>query len=202
MRISALSIPFWAMAPVVLALETALCSVLAAAALDIFVRRPQQGGGSITTLLPGFVYASATVMKVCLVGALLSAVVGLVWRLFARGASKRSIRLLPSWGIASITLTPSTPLLGALAVLAAQNVFAASDMTSASHFSLVSSSAVFVMLAIISAGAFTAATSLIRREQPVLLPIVGLAVNIVLVGLFCYLRFYALGFDQDMWAPR
>lgn len=202
MRISALSIPFLAMAPVVLALETALCSVLAAAALDIFVRRPQQGGGSITTLLPGFVYASATVMKICLVGALLSAVVGLVWRLFARGASKRSIRLLPSWGIASITLTPSTPLLGALAVLAAQNVFAASDMTSASHFSLVSSSAVFVMLAIISAGAFTAATSLIRREQPVLLPIVGLAVNMVLVGLFCYLRFYALGFDQDMWAPR
>ena len=65
MKTSTLSIPIWAMLPVILTIETALCAVLAAAALDVFVSRPQQGGGSITTLLPGFVYASATVMKVC-----------------------------------------------------------------------------------------------------------------------------------------
>ena len=82
------------------------------------------------------------------------------------------------------------------------NLVAAPDMTSASHFSQVARSAVFVMLAIISAGVLAAVTSLVRRERPILLPMVGLVVNTVLVGLFWYLRFYALGFDQDLWAPR
>lgn len=202
MKISTLSIPIWIMLPVVLAIETALCAVLAAAALDIFVRRPQSGGGSITTLLPGFVYASATVMKVCVVSALLSVVVGFAWRLSARDPSMRSSPGLPVWGIASIALAPSTPFLGALAVLGAQSLLAAPGVVSASHFSQVARSTVFVMLAIILAGVLAAVTSLIRRARPGMLAMLGLVANLVLVGLFWHFRFYALGFDQDMWAPR
>ena len=73
---------------------------------------------------------------------------------------------------------------------------------SASHFCPVARSAVFVMLVIIFAAVAAAVVSLIRSEQPRTLPILGLVVNMVLVGLFWHLRFYALGFDQDMWAPR
>jgi len=159
MKTSTLSIPIWAMLPVILTIETALCAVLAAAALDVFVSRPQQGGGSITTLLPGFVYASATVMKVCLVSGLVPAVGGLAWRLFVQGPSERSRGGLPVWGIASVALTPAAPFLGALAVLAGQRL-------SAGHFSQVARSAVFVMLAIILTGALAAVISLIRRERP------------------------------------
>jgi hypothetical protein len=202
MKTSTPSIPIWAILPVVLTIETALCAVLAAAILDGFVRRPQAGGGSITTLLPGFVYASATVMKVCVVSALVSVVVGLAWRLSERGPSKRSSPGVPVWGIASIALTPSTPFLGALAVLGAQSLVAAQGVISAGHFSQVGRSAVFVMLVIILAGVLAAVTSLIRRERPSTLPILGLVANMVLVGLFWHFRFYALGFDQDMWAPR
>jgi hypothetical protein len=201
MRISRLSISIWAILPVVLTIETALCAVLAAAILDSFVRRPQVGGGSITTLLPGFVYASATVMKVCVVSALVSIVVGLVWWLSERGRSKRLSHGSPVWGIASVALTPATPFIGALAVMAVQSLATQGDL-SAGHFSQLARSAVFVMLVIILAGVLAAVTSLIRRERPSMLPILGLVANMVLVGLFWHFRFYALGFDQDTWAPR
>jgi hypothetical protein len=72
---------------------------------------------------------------------------------------------------------------------------------SSSHFSPLARSAVFVMLAIIVAAGTAAVVSLSRREQPRAVAILGLVVNLVLVGLFWHLRFYALGFDQDMWAP-
>ncbi len=200
--ISKRSIPIWVILPAVLIIETAVCAALAAAILDIFVRRPQVGGGSITTLLPGFAYASATVMKVCLVSALLSVVVGLAWRSAGRNRSNRLEQGIPVWGIASIAVTPSTPFLGTLAVLVAQSIIGAQRVISIGDFSHVARSAVFVMLAIILAGVLAALTSLIRRERPSALPILGLVANLVLVGLFWHLRFYALGFDQDMWAPR
>ena len=202
MKISKRSIPIWVILPVVLIIETAVCAVLAAAILDVFVRRPQVDGGSITTLLPGFVYASATVMKVCLVSALLSVVVGLAWRSAERNRPSRLKRALPVWGITSIAVTPLTPFLGTIAVLIAQNIVGANGVNSIGDFSHVARSAVFVMLAIILVGVLAAATSLIRREQPSMVPILGLLANLVLVGLFWHLRFYALGFDQDMWAPR
>jgi hypothetical protein len=203
MKVSIRSIPIWAVIPAALTVETVLCSVLAAAALDSLVRRPQQGGGSITTLLPGFVYACATVMKVCVVSVVLSAVIGLAWRLlFARNASRNPSPALPVWGTASIALFPLTPFLGTLVVLVTQNLTAAPVALSASHFSQVARSGVFVMLAILLAGVFASLTSLIRRERPALFPVLGLIANTILVGLFWYLRFHALGFDQDLWAPR
>lgn len=87
------------------------------------------------------------------------------------------------------------------AVLAVQSLATQGDL-SAGHFSQLARSAVFVMLVIILAGVLAAVTSLIRRERPSMLPILGLVANMVLVGLFWHFRFYALGFDQDTWAPR
>ena len=149
--ISKRSIPIWVILPAVLIIETAVCAALAAI-LDIFVRRPQVGGGSITTLLPGFAYASATVMKVCLVSALLSVVVGLAWRSAGHNRSNRLEQGIPVWGIASIAVTPSTPFLGTLAVLVAQSIIGAQRVISIGDFSHVARSAVLVMLAIILAG--------------------------------------------------
>ncbi len=85
--------------------------------------------------------------------------------------------------------------------MAVQSLATQGDL-SAGHFSQLARSAVFVMLVIILAGVLAAVTSLIRRERPSMLPILGLVANMVLVGLFWHFRFYALGFDQDTWAPR
>lgn len=188
--------------PAGLALATTVCAVLAAAILDVFVRRPQEGGGSITTLLPGFVYASATIMKVCLVGVLVSGATGLVSRMFAQRQSAPLPSGLPVWGLASIALPPSALLFGALAVLAFQRLMDPGDVRSAGQFSQVARMAVFVMLAMLSAGALAGGVSVMRREQPRSVPILGLAANMLLAGLFWHFRFYAPGFDQDLWAPR
>jgi hypothetical protein len=67
---------------------------------------------------------------------------------------------------------------------------------SAGHFSQVARG---VMLVLILAGALAGVTSLMRREQPGMVPILGLVVNMVPVGLFWHFRFYAVGFDKDMW---
>jgi hypothetical protein len=72
----------------------------------------------------------------------------------------------------------------------------------AGQFSQVAPSAVIVMLVTILAGVVAAATSLIRRERPGLVPILDLVANLLLVGLFCHFRLYALGFDQDLCAPQ
>ncbi|MGC4048562.1 MAG: hypothetical protein QM757_03400 [Paludibaculum sp.] len=200
MRTARLSNPI--LLPVGLAVATAVCAVLAATLLDAFVRRPQEGGGSITTLLPGFVYASATVMKVCLVGALVSALAGLLGRLFAKSPADPPASGLPVWGIASLAIPPSTLLFGALAVLAFQRLLDPGDVRSAGQFSQIGRMAVFVMLAMLAAGALAGGVSAIRREQPRTAAILGLAANVVLAGLFWHFRFYAPGFDQDLWAPR
>lgn len=201
MKLSKPSIPIWTIPPAILSIETALFAALAAASLDIFVSRPQQGGGSITTLLPGLVYASATVMKFCLVMTVVSALVGVAYRLFAPNSPIAANRRLSVWGITSIALTPSAPLLGALAVLFAQSLIA-TDNLSASHFSQLARCGVCVMLAIIVAAALASLVSLIRHERPALLSLLGLLTSLILIGLFWYLRFYALDFDQDRWAPR
>ena len=58
------------------------------------------------------------------------------------------------------------------------------------------------MLGMLAGGALCAATSLARREHPRLLGAIALLMNVVLVVLFWHFEFYALGFDQDSWAPR
>lgn len=185
-RSLARSVPMWLLAPCLLLIETAVCSVAAAALLDLFVRRPLVGGGSVTTLLPGFVYACATVMKVCLVASLAWALGGTLWRLF-RGFSVESPSRSPAaWAIASVAIGPFTLIIGTFAVLLSDGPRAG----------------VFAMLALLAGGAGAAVISLLRREQAMPVAALGLAVNIVLIALFCYFRFYAPGFDQDAWAPR
>jgi len=207
-----------------------LCAILAAATLDIFVDRPLQRGGSITTLLPGVAYASATVMKVCLASGLVSAIVALVSSVSARflgrrpgsaarekrsnpasklgdeehsgNASNPSRQVLPVWGIVSVALTPLTPLVAAFAVVIAQTLVDSTESVSASDFPQIARTGVLVMLALISAAALAAVLSAVRRERPGMLSMLGLVINALLIGLFWHLKFYALGFDQDTWAPR
>ena len=155
-------------------------------------------------MMPGFVYATATVMKVSLVGSVVPVVMALLSWAAARGdrVDPRAIEVLPVWGIASLVLTASTPLIGACAVILAQRLVddpAGPSMSSVSRFSRA---AVFVALAVISVGALSAVTSLAKHERPRLLPLLGLTANLLLVALFWHLEFYARGFDQDTWAPR
>ncbi|MCC6538251.1 MAG: hypothetical protein IT162_11915 [Bryobacterales bacterium] len=172
-------------APFALLAETAFCAVLAAALLDACVRRPVTGGGSITTLLPGFVYACATLMKVCLVGGLLSAAAWRWWPIWRWSAP---------WGTVSAAIPPVTPLLGTLAVLGLQQQF--SDLAPVSRW------AVLAMMAALAAGGLAGAVSLTRRqEQPRSPAVWGLTMALSLLALFWRLRFYAAGFDQDAWAP-
>lgn len=192
----------WVIASAILTMGTALSAVFAAIVLDVLIYRPENGG-SVTTLIPGSVYASATAMKVCLASGVMSAVTALVSRAAAgrKGVSGEPHRL-PVCGIASLCLAASTPLIGALAVIAAQAFAGEPAGLPVNAFSNISRLAVFAKMAIISAGVLSAATSIVRRERPRLLPWLGLATNGLLIGLFWYFQFFALGFDQDTWAPQ
>lgn len=202
------TIRIWAIVVVTLTLGTLLSAILAAALLDALVDRPAVGGGSVTTIIPGYVYATATVMKVCILAGLVSVVIPLtklVWVETAENtlrAPTLSARRLPIWGITSTALAPLTPLVGALVVLVAQSFADNAAGPLISDFSQFSRIAVAVNLFLISAGAVSAVTSLVKHERPRLVPVVGLITNAVLIGLFWHFEFHAVGFDQDTWAPR
>ena len=195
-----------------------VCAIFAAATYEAFIDRPE-GGGSITTLLPGVAYATATVMKVCLASGLVSAVVALLGQVSARfrrsdtpshlgkeelsgSAINLSKRVFYNWGLLSIALTPLAPLVAAFAIVIAQTLVEKPQGVSLSYFPQIARTGVLVMLAQISIAAVAAVTSLIRREDSTALPVLGLVTNAVLIGLFWHFQFYALGFDQDRWAPR
>ena len=193
-------------ASITLIVGTLLSAILATVILDTLLERPV--AASVTTLLPGSVYATATVMKVCIVAGLVSAVIALMTRLSGLGtngeqsAPSAPKHVFPIWGVLSITFAPLTPFLGGVAAMMAQVLISKQTSLSLSDLSQVSRTAVFVQLALISLGAISALTSLLRRERPRLLPVLGLVANSVLIGLFLHLEFYAAGFDQDTWAPR
>lgn len=198
--------PIWGIVSAVLTLGTLLSSVLATLILDAFLKGP--GPASVTTRVPGFVYASATVMKVCVVVGIGAATVALTRRVFA-GRRDRAGGLayplgqpFPFWGIIAVTLAPLTPVVGAVSVILAQALAPAPETLSMHDMSRVSRVAVIVSLCLIVAGAMAAVTSLLKREHPVLLPVLGMVANAVLIGLFWHFQFDAVGFDQDTWAPR
>ena len=164
--------------------------------LDALVHRPP-GAGSITTLIPGFTYAAATVMKVCLAAGLISAVMAVAAQAFGSAPDATRARLW-TWALASVVLPPVALIAGTVAVLIAQ---APTGLT-VRDFTYVSRTGVIVQSSVIAAGAIAAAIALIKRERPRLLPLFGLMVNGLLIALFWYLAFYAVGFDQDTWAPR
>ena len=69
-----------------------------------------------------------------------------------------------------------------------------------SDFPIISRTGVLVMLAWIAAAlalGFAALLKCSRHRSPAVL---GMVVNATLIGLFWYLEFYKLGFDQDRWA--
>ncbi len=198
----------WDLAAVILTLGTMGCAILAAITYENFINRPQDGG-SITTRLPGVVYASVTVMKVCLVSGLVAVTAAVLRRVLRRRSvglpSKEatgSLRsLTPTWTITSIAMTPLAQLVGALAVVIAQLLIDKPNGVSLSYFPQTARTGVFVMLAQISIAAIAGVISILRREGFGLLSVLGLITNTLLISLFVHFEFYALGFDQDLWAP-
>lgn len=186
----------WALAAAILAPGTLLAGTVAAMMLDALVHRPPDAG-SITTLIPGFAYAAATVMKVSLVAGLVSAVMAVAARALGSARDPTGVRAL-TYALASVALPPVALIAGTVAVLIAQTP---AGLT-VRDFTYVSRTGVFVQSAVLATGAIAAAMALIRRERPHLLPLLGLMVNGLLIALFWYLEFYAVGFDQDTWAPR
>jgi hypothetical protein len=197
----------WTIAAAILTLGTALCAILTAITFEIFIDRPE-GGGSITTLLPGLVYATATVMKVCLVSCLVSAAIALIMSVSAffkqsdLASNEGPKSVLPTWAILSVSLTPLAQLVAALAVVIAQTLVDKPEGVSMSYFPQLARTGVLVMLSHISIAGVAAVTSLVRREGFCLLSILGLVINVLIIGLFWHFEFYALGFDQDTWALR
>ena len=155
---------------------------------------------SVTTLFPGFVYATATVMKVCIVAGFIAALAAVASRWLPTSEGRATH--LPRWGITSVTLTAVTPAIGAIVIFLGQGIVASRRTWSMTEASSVSRDAVIVVLAIIALGAIIAVISIFKRESPVALSVLGLVINVVLVLLFWRFEFYAIGFDQDTWAPR
>lgn len=213
------TIPIWGILSAALILVTALSAILATGTLDAVVVRPEPA--SINTLLPGWTYAAASVMKVCLGAGAVLAVIALVNRarlrwlpviaLATTGASDDRQentpnpatilgKIIPVWSVLSVALTPLTPLIGALAVVVAQAFVGKSEGIAMSDFPLISRTGVLVMLAWIAAGMVAGLIALLKRERPRSLSLFGVVTNVFLIGLFWYFEFYKLGFDQDRWA--
>ena len=191
----------WIATTLLLTIGTAVSAILAAVTLDGLMHRPS-GGGSMTTMLPGAVYASATVMKVCLVSGGVAALIA-VGRWIAGGPrTEARTHGLPAWGLAAIALVVSTPWIGAVGAVIAQVFAGAGSGLSLGDLPQISRVAVFVQLAVLLAGAVPAAVSLKKNEHPRLVALLGLATSVVLMVLFWHFRFYAPGFDQDTFIFR
>lgn len=180
-----------------------ITAVIAAGALDVLIIRPPEPAASITTLLPGLAYACATVMKVCLVAGILAVALTIVkWSIGRLNGtiSNRQRNRYATWGIWSIILAPAATLIGAFVAIGYQRVLTDTAAVTTTQLQHAAQNAVFAMLATLSAGFLAGIISLVRREGAFEIPMFGLAVNIVLIGLFLSLKFYVIGFDQDRWA--
>jgi hypothetical protein len=219
MNTSRQTIRIWGILSVAPFAVTMLSAALATILLEALLvgREP----ASINTRLPGWTYASATVMKICLVAGVVAAVIALVnlaqrrWFLVPEPSwlaasddrqegitnpANISAKVIPIWGILSVALPPLAPLIGALAVLIAQVLVDRPDGASMSYLSLISRSGVLVMLGWITVSLILGILALLKRERPRSLSIFGLVMNACIIGLYWYFEFYKLGFDQDRWA--
>jgi hypothetical protein len=107
---------------------------------------------------------------------------------------------LPIWSILSVVSTPLTQLVGAIALAIAEGWVEKPNGLSMNYIPQVARIGVLVMLACILIGVFSAIIAMAKREKPRYLPVVGLAINGLLVVVFCFFQLYKLGFDQDRWA--
>lgn len=219
MNASRKTIRIWGILSVAPFAVTILTSGLANIMLEAWLagREP----ASINTRLPGWTYASATIMKICLVAGLVAALIAVMDLTRRRwfqapepagtgsssdrherttNASGQSANGIPIWGILSVALPPFAPLIGALAVLIVQTLVDRPDGASPSYLSLLSRKGVLVMLAWIIASMIFGVLALLKRERPRSLSMFGVATSGCLIGLFWYFQFYKLGFDQDRWA--
>ena len=188
----------WIVTTLLLTIGTAVSAILAAVTLETLMHRPS-GGGSMTTMLSGAVYAMATVMKVCLVSGGVAALIA-VSRWIASGPRPEArTHGRPAWGLSAIALVVSTPWIGAVGSVVAQAFAGTGPDLSVGDLPQVSRVAVFVQLAVLLAGAVSAAVSLKKNERPRLVALLGLATSVVLMVLFWHFQFYAPGFNQDTW---
>lgn len=221
MKIPKYNLANWSVMSVVLIVMTMSCAVLAAILTDTLVVRPTVNGGSINTLLPGWTYATATIMKVTLMAGVVSAFFAMVnyvrhrwlpilrqsrtartgYRLAqAMSSANNSEKRSPILGILSMILVPLTQLIGALTVLLAQVLVDKPEGISSGYFPIVSRVAVLVMLACLAIGAVLGVMAVFRRERQSSMGAFGVATNTFLIGLFLYYEFYKLSFDQDRWS--
>jgi hypothetical protein len=190
----------WIFTTLLLAIGTAVSATLAAVTLEALMQRPS-GGGSMTTMLPGAVYAMATVMKVCVVSGGAAALIAVsTWIAGVRRPEPRAYGL-PSWGLAAIALVVSTPWIGAIGAVIAQAFAGTGSGPSLDDLPHISRASVFVQLSVLVTGALSAGMSLARHEHPRLVALLGLVAAVLLMALFWHFQFYARGFDQDTWAP-
>ena len=173
----------------------AVSVVLTAVLLDSFLIRYDRG--SVTTMLPGFVYAIAFILKTSLVEAAVLGVFAFVT--MASGRPSEAQSKVPSWTIFSILLPAAAPLLGTLVILVTQAIADKPDADTVSYFTRISRTGVFAMIGILVAAIVSAIVALVRRERPRGLPLIALATSIFVLVLFQYWEFYKLGFDQDRW---
>ena len=196
------SLRVWVLTTLLLTIGTAASAILAAVTLETLMQRPS-GGGSITTMMPGAVYAMATVMKVCVVsgGVAALATVG-IWitgRTGRRWDTGVEARGLPAWGLAAIALVVSTPWTGAVGAVIAQVTADTGSGLSLDHLPHISRAAVFVQFSVLATGVLSAGVSLAKHERPQPVALLGLVAGVVLIGLFWHFQFHAHGFDQDTW---
>ena len=110
----------------------------------------------MTTMLPGAVYAMATVMKVSLVSGGVAALIAVSTWIAGGPRTEARAHGLPVRGFAAIALVVSTPWIGAVGAVIAQVFAGTGPDLSLGDLPHISRVAVFVQLAVLAAGAVSA----------------------------------------------
>ena len=171
----------------------AVSVVLTAILLDSFLIRFDRG--SVTTMLPGFVYGVALILKV---GLLQASLLG-VFAFATIAAGRSSTESRPTCGMLSVIAYAVAPLIGTLIVLFVQSVIDKPAGDTFNYFARISRTGVFALMAILIVAIVSAIVSLVRRERPVAPSLISLVVNAFVIAVFVYWEFYRFGFDQDRW---
>jgi hypothetical protein len=185
--------------PLIVVILLFVSSVLAAFILDAVLIRPVEDGGSINTLLPGFTYSVAALLKL----GLFQAILLIAYTLFSWIQRKRSSAPDGNaglrWSLLSLILPAIASLVGALVILVLQAYLDKPGGGTKSDLSQLSRTGVLVNLGFVGFGGIAAVVALLRREVPRGISVVGLIASLAAIGLHCYWELYKLGFDQDRW---
>lgn len=183
--------------PAILLATVTLSAVLGAVVLELFAIRVE-GGGSLTTMFPGFVYANAMILKISLLEVACLFILGIAIYFIGRTGDQETW-MLPGAAIVSILLPAAAPLVGAIAIVVTQSKWDVPIRYSIDYFSRVSQVGVFVLVGALTVSVLTGVYSLIRHERPRSISLVSIATAITYLLLVRYWEFYKLGFDQDLW---